>query len=485
MLSHSPCSRTTIKHNTVHSATQPLLKERAALQAPSTPTRRHGPFQSDDIAGPDSSDDSTSGGVPVSSSEIPVTPVARRTNPKTPSSSVGKANISRRRTQYSSMLLRSPARPGHSTRMKQIFEVASLEGSDLHQDAEVSYPRLANISSTYASPGPFPTHESRGTHTLLPRSGVLVPSAGPPPIVPDIGRVPKTPIQPCRTPSQSWSDDSGYLIAEPPIASSHGTVSSKAWIDDWLARVSHEDDPSSVSTVDSSIATHQQYTSTGSARNLLRYPKVRLQRQTHEVAPSAHPPASVDDPFLSGFTVTKSIVDGLRKDPKADRLASIRSKKTKAKPKHDSPPRSASRRHVSDVCKVLDFDPSSAIVTSHTLDNSSTFPAPSTPVNISTPEQTTGADDDMMQLTPLSSNVCIERGPSRCHSIQKSQAASQAKDLAEAITWTPTRTSDFRKENAHTKIATPWKSETPQTLRSARRTTRFSRPPGGNRLESR
>ncbi|KAF2648463.1 hypothetical protein K491DRAFT_248038 [Lophiostoma macrostomum CBS 122681] len=73
------------------------------------------------------------------------------------SPSIGVANVGIRRSDRSSILLSSPARMGHSSRMRDIFENASLGHTRAFCDDTISYPRLPNISRAYSR---APSHRS-------------------------------------------------------------------------------------------------------------------------------------------------------------------------------------------------------------------------------------------------------------------------------------------------------------------------------------
>ncbi|EUC47856.1 hypothetical protein COCMIDRAFT_3165 [Bipolaris oryzae ATCC 44560] len=136
----------------------------------------------------------------------PLKPAESRSRPVSP---LGLANVRIRRSHHGSRLLQSPARAGHAARMRQLFEDASHEQQTL-QPSHLPYPQLPNISAKASSPlarrGHVHSHSQQATTSPIRRleslciATTLLP--GPPP------GFAKTSQQS----SQSWSDDSGYLI---------------------------------------------------------------------------------------------------------------------------------------------------------------------------------------------------------------------------------------------------------------------------------
>ncbi|KAF2789862.1 hypothetical protein K505DRAFT_365223 [Melanomma pulvis-pyrius CBS 109.77] len=154
-------------------------------------------------------------------------------NPTTPESPKARANIGIRRARQQSVLLKSPARLGHASRMRQIFELASFDDAAPRRDnGVVLYPQLPNISCPGSPVSPVPSTKGSKIHLpAAPEAEVVL-------------------QQPPRSPfssSESWSGDSDYLVKAPPPAPSPPTLFQP--INDWLAMVSsdssftHDADP--------------------------------------------------------------------------------------------------------------------------------------------------------------------------------------------------------------------------------------------------
>ncbi|PSN70148.1 hypothetical protein BS50DRAFT_306596 [Corynespora cassiicola Philippines] len=65
-----------------------------------------------------------------------------------PRSPVPSANIGLHRSPRASLLLETPARPGHSARLRQLFENATLNSTSPSQRTAPLYPQLPNVSRT-------------------------------------------------------------------------------------------------------------------------------------------------------------------------------------------------------------------------------------------------------------------------------------------------------------------------------------------------
>ncbi|KAF1975500.1 hypothetical protein BU23DRAFT_75595 [Bimuria novae-zelandiae CBS 107.79] len=146
------------------------------------------------------------------------------------------ANISKHRTYHGSVLVQSPARQGHSSRMKQMFEDAGQPSQISPCRAEVTLcPTLPNISRR-ASPvrtgqrrvGTFPAARWPPT----PEEGAIL----------GIKTLNSKPASISELCADSWSDDSGYLYTESQ-ARSPAIGSSSHQIERWLLGVSQEGSP--------------------------------------------------------------------------------------------------------------------------------------------------------------------------------------------------------------------------------------------------
>jgi hypothetical protein len=121
------------------------------------------------------------------------------------------ANIRVRRSNRDSTLLHSPAQAGYATRMRQIFEDAGRDQGELQSTSRTLYPQLANISRK-ASPSPSnsPTKSTNGLPRYRPESLCL--SANLRSIVASTGGVGVKLAHQSQRSSGSWSDDSGYIV---------------------------------------------------------------------------------------------------------------------------------------------------------------------------------------------------------------------------------------------------------------------------------
>ena len=322
----------------------------------------------------------------------------QRRPPSTPCFSIAGANIGRRRAQHSSMLLTSPARPGHASRVRQIFdEAATLNTTSCHAGIAL-YPQLPNISRV-ASP---PTSGQRGRNAFRhPSPGTTLQHPKPLPA--------STP----ESSSESWSDDSGYIVLDHarPLA---GASPPAHRIEDWLSTVTlasnETGEPSNqAETCNESClqASFEQddlqmaaMVDTGGNTSTNR-PMSDLQTVQLKLPCDNHMP--FQDPFVTHLSSGGS---------STGRSAAI------ADYSYRSSTSTRWQRHVSDICKRLHFES----LESATENPSAVAPSTPNPVNriLSDP-----ADDGHggIELSPLSPNVCIERGPSRYHSANRNRTA--------------------------------------------------------------
>ncbi|KAF5850648.1 hypothetical protein GGP41_010302 [Bipolaris sorokiniana] len=135
----------------------------------------------------------------------PLKPAESRPRPVSP---LGLANVRIRRSHHGSRLLQSPARAGHAARMRQLFEDASHEQQTL-QPAHLPYPQLPNISAKASSPlarcGHVHNHSQQATSPVRRLESLCIPTTLLPSPRPGFAKT-------SQQSSESWSDDSGYLI---------------------------------------------------------------------------------------------------------------------------------------------------------------------------------------------------------------------------------------------------------------------------------
>ncbi|EUC32229.1 hypothetical protein COCCADRAFT_27234 [Bipolaris zeicola 26-R-13] len=272
----------------------------------------------------------------------PLKPAESRPRPVSP---LGLANVRIRRSHHSSRLLQSPARAGHAARMRQLFEDASHEQQTL-QPAHLPYPQLPNISakasSSLARRGHVHCHSQQATSPVRRLESLCISTT----LLP---RPPPGFAKTSQQSSESWSDDSGYLIpgsrSKPNPKSIRASVLDDR-IDKWLTGVSTPNG-------------HEPYA---------KLPQ-----------PNTYPRPQFCQRSSSNFS----------------EMASRSGQETIEAP-------------LADTVTIRDVF--------HTHTESTIRPA--TPIR-SYPRATNhhaSSPDPDLQLSPLSPNVCIERGPSRYHS---------------------------------------------------------------------
>ncbi|KAF2681369.1 hypothetical protein K458DRAFT_83955 [Lentithecium fluviatile CBS 122367] len=440
------------------------IEETASTQIPSTPVQAFGPNRD---RGKSSHQRSPDGGVCLLPHDVSKAPTFAA--PWSPSNTLcfssTSANIGRRRSQRASMLLRSPARPGHASRMKQMFDEAGIGNMPSRDDEVVLYPQLPNVSRV-ASPL---VRDHRCPPVPKDAPGSHLPPNDPHSAVAAIGHVNVTSIPTSDSSSGSWSDDSGYIALERarPLA---GSGSPAHRIEDWLSALSHDDqevdeEPSQKPAQRSEPeVSHQQ-------ANLQ---PITLEDKTRKPSFTLHLPSrqKVEPEFVWEGDV-------FLHDPFISRNSGRAStgRSTIAESCDRPPPSPRRYRHISDTCKRLFFDLPRPVTT-----NRSVLP-PSTPKALGRvlSDSSVDAEDGEggIELSPLSPNVCIERGPSRYHSAHNSQRnKSPMKSLTMTAFFTPPRhSSEQSKENAGA-IESPLRNaRTVRTLGSARGGIRFRCPP--------
>jgi hypothetical protein len=127
------------------------------------------------------------------------------------------ANARARRTHHGSTLLQSPPRPGHSAGMRNIFQTASQ-----HNTPATLYPQLPNVSRKASQPRGATSHELTAYVPSLHQSDPLYP------------------VAPSAS-SESWSDDTGYLVAGSRSRPSDPVIFPAERIAHWLSDVLDSD----------------------------------------------------------------------------------------------------------------------------------------------------------------------------------------------------------------------------------------------------
>jgi hypothetical protein len=140
----------------------------------------------------------------------PATPDTHQTRELQLLSPSRRANTGARRCKVESTLLRSPARPGYSACMRQIFDHPPLT---LQQSQDVVYPALANVSRQVS---PTRKHQTVMDNVPMPDKHQTQHRSFPPNTSGNVGlsrteasheNIPPYPA----APSEAWSDDSSYL----------------------------------------------------------------------------------------------------------------------------------------------------------------------------------------------------------------------------------------------------------------------------------
>lgn len=310
------------------------------------------------------------------------------------------ANVRVRRSNQT--LLQSPARPSYTSRMRQLFEDASHGQSELQSNTDLLYPRLPNISRTAApAVAKSPETDSLGLRNMpdIPqryRPESLCPSTGLPPIVTPTNKT----VPVCQQASQcspgSWSDDSGYIVTHSRDHRQSLALPLNERIYDWLFDLADEGSNSLVGRderqFDSAVVERVRATcdvNGGSFKpnssETLSTPDASIADKLSMIAPSS----VLDDPFANSGN------SGCRyRDPLKIGLA----------------------RHRTETGQDVIDDSLQAYTMS--LRESIDCVAEQEPQVSETQDGGNKADDagdNDIQLSPLSPNVCIKRGPSRYH----------------------------------------------------------------------
>lgn len=433
------------------------IEQTPQTQGPTTPVKRSPAFHETQHLGGRTSQPTPDGGVTLTQQfNVPQTlePALHRTPPATPLWSTTSANVGRRRL-HNSVLLRSPARPRYTTRMKQMFEDAGSVNNILPDDRIALYPQLPNISRAVTPSPRASKHRGRSMNTPGGGPGSLLPPNEPLSPVAKYRQFHRAPTS--RESSGSWSDDSGYIHLSSHSRPSTASESSEHRIHNWLATVSQADDDTQEACMATSLDTDQvirKFATPVESQKLFEQPE--LCRDTAGTLP---------DPFINRY-------DG-------DGVSSKAESSVATEDFYRLPLLIQSQRHISDVCKHLDFGKSQTSAQENALPTHST---PGTFQRFGVEPQFVPEDrgEGGIELSPLSPNVCIERGPSRYHSASnKRPSRSPEKRSPEDLFLTPRRAKDdSAKENTAIKkqfLASP---EAANFMSSARKGPRFWRRPG-------
>ncbi|KAH7079072.1 hypothetical protein BKA63DRAFT_488745 [Paraphoma chrysanthemicola] len=321
------------------------------------------------------------------------------------------ANIRIRRSTCSSALLRSPARAGYTERMRQIFEDAGHEQHMSHNIPTGLYPQLPNISrkasaspvkteATYLDPTSFSSYrpESLCLSTNL-RVGMAPYGVGQASL-PHLSQ----------RSSGSWSDDSGYIITTSRGVRSSFLPPLKEQIYSWLAGVSnpedlavdgdHASDLTPFHMSESFTGEHEMSSSFSAAKG--GEDAVTLTLRTAAIMSST---SVAEDPFLINDDIpeTLSAASISEANPMVDDMTSN---------EHNVPSRLAIDR-IGEICTGRQ-------------DGDERVPQQLTSYTETTtkPADVQVIEEEEVHLSPLSPNVCVERGPTRYHSNRNLRASN-------------------------------------------------------------
>jgi hypothetical protein len=327
------------------------------------------------------------------------------------------ANIRVRRSNHGSTLLQSPARAGYASRMRQMFEEAGRSST--------LYSQLPNISRKVSSPSirsPVQNgivQQATTSASTKYRLESLCLSMTLPLHVPSRGRTQPKIRHPSERSSGSWSDDSGYIVTQPRERICSLNVPLNERIHTWLVDVPDregefpENDFEMTAPCWLSLACssewHDEATST---------PCESFEKNQSEACPTS-----------TDLEASRTQMPGLQSvlnDPLVCKNKAQRSQApTRSHMQGDLPAvahiEDCTRKCTSSVCKQHNFDDVNQFHTptlKHQLDTSPQHHGYSsrTPVY---PDEAHDLEEGGIKLSPLSPNVCIERGPSRYHSNRK------------------------------------------------------------------
>jgi hypothetical protein len=328
------------------------------------------------------------------------------------------ANIRTRRSNYGSTLLQSPARAGYAMRMRQMFENAGRSHHELLATNSISYPQLPNISRKASPPpvrslilGGIPQQATpRGSSSY--RQESLCVSQNPP-----LAMSQTSLPHPSERSSGSWSDDSGYIVTRPRDCSGSSMISPDEWILAWLFEVLDPKDELSARSIEKQVPDRSlgQTSLERGGRDMSDFNGVCWPKAKGKSSTASNPKARQarcsevlsmhGDPFVSETCDSSS-------------HASYQLN-TQGKEVNETSSEDCVLRNVSEDSKPLDINDVNGI---HT---------PLSQYHEHNPEMgrdSQGAhtlEDGGIEISPLSVNVCIERGPSRYHSNRKSRDMSK------------------------------------------------------------
>ncbi|USP82629.1 uncharacterized protein yc1106_09903 [Curvularia clavata] len=313
-----------------------------------------------------------------------------------PSSPLGLANIRIRRPPHGSLLLQSPARAGHAARMRQIFEHASREQQPPQPTKPLLYPQLPNVSRKASPPlASMPNYCQQASPTRLPQQSLCMSTASS-----RAGfRHAQAVFAMSEQSSESWSDDSGYLLTRSHISKLAPAFVPDDRITEWLTSVSTPD-----------------------------YEEHDAHVQDYD-APCRYSSSELSDNASSG----------LAQQP-------LESRPVKVTIEDVSPGQGLT--YTRDSVPLKPSFPLKELITDHVSTAHPTTPIHSYYSDAIHPLLSSA--NEVIQLSPLSPNVCIERGPSRYHSSRNTQYSNRASPSTKIQT-TPSKENTAPRNSVHAK----------------------------------
>ncbi|KAF1942145.1 hypothetical protein EJ02DRAFT_465983 [Clathrospora elynae] len=338
---------------------------------PVTPDQKATAFRNNRLPGANNTNLCLDGGIALGPSDATCT--SKITNNGFPG-----ANIRIRRSHHAcgSTLLQSPARAGHAARMRQIFEDAGREQRTPQDNKGVLYPQLPNISRRTSPPPEYRLPDKcRGSHcspSRRPESLCMSTNSFRAIPQPQVNSV-----QLFERESESWSDDSGYFIGDSRIRPSAVAVPPKERIYDWLQNVSEPE-------VDD--AEDVEWDRSGSRESLQR---------------------SLSD-LSTGFAFQSSDLP-LSSSTEYKRL---QNEETTAQDPFIQPDHENSSLSLFSGRRAPSTAPLAHVIVTP---RSSPVYYKRHDTTLRSPSKHRALEDGGVQLSPLSPNVCVERGPARYH----------------------------------------------------------------------
>lgn len=260
------------------------------------------------------------------------------------------------------------------------------------------YPQLANVSRTLSprrpDAGQTPTLNTIARHQgRSPSSGEHLS------IAPDMN------ASPSECSSESWSDDSGYINLNMHTRMSV-PLDMDNRIEDWLSLVPKPDISARRRTsAEPSLSNRRPI---ASVRQVYK-PQPALMGLRHRETIS-QPHHGLDN-FKSLFPSHRALVDPYHFDQTGSGDSSPSGSATLGENSNRPAQPSSAQRHVSDVCKRLNFD-QLRLPDNDSLGNGPFDEPISDTLCPQLPQTKRDASEEDTDLAPLSPNVCVERGPS-------------------------------------------------------------------------